>query len=44
VVANGLFVRLSEQIAAHALRHALPAIFQFSDFTAAGGLTHGADP
>jgi putative ABC transport system substrate-binding protein len=45
VAGDGLFVRLSEQIAAHALRHALPAIFQFSDFTAAGGLmTYGADP
>jgi putative ABC transport system substrate-binding protein len=45
VTGDGLFVDLSEQIAAHALRHALPAIFQFSDFTAAGGLmTYGADP
>jgi putative tryptophan/tyrosine transport system substrate-binding protein len=44
VTGDGIFVRESQQIAAHALRHAMPAIFQFSDFTAAGGLmTYGAD-
>ena len=35
---DGLLVTRSEQIAALALRHAVPAIFEFSEFTAAGGL------
>jgi len=35
---DGIFVERSEQLAALALRHALPAIFTFRDFAAAGGL------
>jgi putative ABC transport system substrate-binding protein len=38
IAGDGLFVSRSEQLAALALRHAVPAIFQFRDFTAAGGL------
>jgi putative ABC transport system substrate-binding protein len=36
--ADAFFNNRSEQLAALALRHALPAIFQFRDFAAAGGL------
>jgi putative tryptophan/tyrosine transport system substrate-binding protein len=35
---DGLFISRSEQLAAMALRHAVPAIFQFYEFAAAGGL------
>jgi putative tryptophan/tyrosine transport system substrate-binding protein len=35
---DGLLVTRSEQLAALALRHGVPAIFEFSEFTAAGGL------
>jgi putative ABC transport system substrate-binding protein len=35
---DGIFVTYSEQLAALALRHALPAIFTFREFPAAGGL------
>jgi putative ABC transport system substrate-binding protein len=38
IAGDGLFVSRSEQLAALALRHAVPAIFQFREFTAAGGL------
>jgi putative ABC transport system substrate-binding protein len=36
--ADGIFVNQSAQLAALAIRHAMPAIFQFSEFVAAGGL------
>jgi putative tryptophan/tyrosine transport system substrate-binding protein len=36
--ADALFASRSEQLAALALRHAVPAIFLFREFTAAGGL------
>src|SRR5262249_39642004 len=43
VAGDGLFVTRSEQLAALALRHGVPAIFQFPQFTAAGGLmSYGA--
>jgi putative ABC transport system substrate-binding protein len=35
---DGLFISRSEQLAALALRHAVPTIFQFREFAAAGGL------
>jgi putative ABC transport system substrate-binding protein len=35
---DGLFVTRSGQLAALALRHALPAVFQFREFAAAGGV------
>jgi putative ABC transport system substrate-binding protein len=38
VVTDGLFVARSEQLAALALRNAIPAVFQYREFTAAGGL------
>jgi putative ABC transport system substrate-binding protein len=39
VISNaGLFIDRSEQLAAMALRHAVPAIFQYREFAAAGGL------
>jgi putative ABC transport system substrate-binding protein len=38
IVTDGLFVRRSEQLAALALRHAVPAIFEYREFAAAGGL------
>jgi putative tryptophan/tyrosine transport system substrate-binding protein len=38
IAGDGVFVRRSEQLAALALRHEIPAIFQFRDFAAAGGL------
>jgi putative ABC transport system substrate-binding protein len=38
IAGDGLFVSRSEQLAALALRHAVPAIFQFREFAAAGGL------
>jgi putative ABC transport system substrate-binding protein len=43
IAGDGLFVSHSEQLAALALRHGIPAIFQFPQFTAAGGLmSYGA--
>src|SRR5262249_13916033 len=42
--ADAFFVSRSEQLAALALRHAVPAIYQFRAFAAAGGLmSYGAD-
>jgi putative tryptophan/tyrosine transport system substrate-binding protein len=38
ISADGLFVSRSEQLAALAVRHAVPAIFQFREFAAGGGL------
>ena len=38
IAGDGLFVNRSEQLGALARRHAVPAIFQFRDFAAAGGL------
>src|SRR5262249_3723771 len=38
IAGDGLFVGQSKQLAALALRHAVPAIFQFREFAAAGGL------
>jgi putative ABC transport system substrate-binding protein len=38
IAGDGLFVSRSEQLAGLALRHAMPAIFQFREFAAAGGL------
>jgi putative ABC transport system substrate-binding protein len=35
---DGFFVSRSEQLATLALRHAVPAIFQYRAFAAAGGL------
>jgi putative tryptophan/tyrosine transport system substrate-binding protein len=35
---DGFFVSRSEQLAALAVRHALPTIFQYPEFAAAGGL------
>jgi putative ABC transport system substrate-binding protein len=43
IAGDGLFVSHSEQLAALALRHGVPAIFQFPQFTAGGGLmSYGA--
>jgi putative ABC transport system substrate-binding protein len=38
VIASAFFAARSEQLAALALRHAVPAIFEFREFAAAGGL------
>src|SRR5439155_6052184 len=38
ITTDGLFISLSERLAALAVRHAMPAIFQFRAFAAAGGL------
>jgi putative ABC transport system substrate-binding protein len=38
IVTDGLFVTRSEQLAALALRYGVPAIFQYHEFAAAGGL------
>ena len=38
ITQDGLFIRRSNQLAALALRYALPAIFQFREFAEAGGL------
>jgi putative ABC transport system substrate-binding protein len=35
---DALLINSSEQLAALALRHAMPAVYQFHEFTAAGGL------
>ena len=41
---EALFTGRSEQLAALALRHAMPAIYQFREFAAAGGLmSYGAN-
>jgi putative tryptophan/tyrosine transport system substrate-binding protein len=41
---DGLYVSRSEQLAALALRHAVPTIFQFREFAVAGGLmSYGGD-
>ena len=41
---DGILIRQSKQLGALSLRHAVPAIFQTSDFVAAGGLvTYGAN-
>jgi putative ABC transport system substrate-binding protein len=43
IAGDGLFVSHSEQLAALALRHGIPAIFQFPQFTSSGGLmSYGA--
>jgi putative tryptophan/tyrosine transport system substrate-binding protein len=42
---DGLFISRSEQLAALALRRAMPAIFQYRTFAAAGGLmSYGGSP
>jgi putative ABC transport system substrate-binding protein len=38
IAADGIFVSLSERLAALSVRHGVPTIFQFPDFVAAGGL------
>jgi putative ABC transport system substrate-binding protein len=38
IAGDGLFVNKAEELAALALQHRLPTIFQFPEFTAAGGL------
>jgi putative ABC transport system substrate-binding protein len=38
ITTDGLFISLSERLAALTVRHAVPAIFQFRAFAAAGGL------
>jgi putative ABC transport system substrate-binding protein len=38
IATDGVFISRSERLAALALQHALPAIFQFRPFAAAGGL------
>jgi putative ABC transport system substrate-binding protein len=45
VISNsGLFLNLSEQLAALTVRHAVPTIFEFREFAAAGGLmSYGGD-
>jgi putative ABC transport system substrate-binding protein len=44
IVTDALFISQSERLAALAVRHAMPAIFQFRAFAAAGGLmSYGAD-
>jgi putative tryptophan/tyrosine transport system substrate-binding protein len=35
---EGFFISQSEQLAALTIRHAMPTIFQYREFTAAGGL------
>jgi putative ABC transport system substrate-binding protein len=45
IAPSPFFVQRSEQLAALALRHAVPAIFQWREFALAGGLmSYGADP
>jgi putative ABC transport system substrate-binding protein len=42
---DGLFIRGTEQLGALSLRHRVPAIFQYPEFTAAGGLmSYGGSP
>jgi putative ABC transport system substrate-binding protein len=43
IVADAVFNTRSEQLAALALHHAVPAIFQFREFAAAGGLLSYGD-
>jgi putative ABC transport system substrate-binding protein len=44
IATDALFISRSEQLAALAMRHAVPAIFQFRAFAAAGGLmSYGGD-
>jgi putative ABC transport system substrate-binding protein len=44
IATDALFISRSEQLAALAVRHAVPAIFQFRAFAAAGGLmSYGGD-
>jgi len=38
IATDGIFISQSEQLAALAMRHAMPAVFQFRPFAAAGGL------
>jgi putative ABC transport system substrate-binding protein len=38
IATDGYFLGRSEQLAAHALRHRVPAIFAYHEFAAAGGL------
>jgi putative ABC transport system substrate-binding protein len=38
IAGDGIFVNRSEQLAALTFRHGMPAIFQYRNFTAAGGL------
>jgi putative ABC transport system substrate-binding protein len=38
IAADGFFIGRSEQLAAQALRHAVPTIFAYREFAAAGGL------
>jgi putative tryptophan/tyrosine transport system substrate-binding protein len=38
ITTDGLFISLGDQLAALAVRHAMPSIFQFRAFAAAGGL------
>jgi putative tryptophan/tyrosine transport system substrate-binding protein len=38
IATDGIFISHSERLAALAVRHAVPAIFQFRPFAAAGGL------
>jgi putative ABC transport system substrate-binding protein len=38
IATDGLFIGRSEQLAAQALRHAVPTIFAYREFAAAGGL------
>jgi putative ABC transport system substrate-binding protein len=38
IVTDGLFVSRSDQLAALALRYAVPAIFQYREFAESGGL------
>jgi putative ABC transport system substrate-binding protein len=38
ITPDGFFISRREQLAALSLRHALPAVFQYRDFAAAGGL------
>jgi putative ABC transport system substrate-binding protein len=48
IVTDALFISHSEQLAALTVRHAVPAIFQYREFVAAGGLMSyggsGTDP
>jgi len=44
IATDGLFISLTERLAALTMRHALPAIFVFRPFAAAGGLmSYGGD-
>jgi len=44
IATDALFISRSEQLAALAVRHAVPTVFQFRPFAAAGGLmSYGGD-